>query len=59
MIVVADSSPLIVLVKVDLIEILPTLFERIVVPASVAAELIHSRRPKRVQDYFQAFNPLA
>jgi predicted nucleic acid-binding protein len=39
MLVVADSSPLIVLLKIDLIQVLPSLFETIVIPPQVAAEL--------------------
>jgi predicted nucleic acid-binding protein len=54
MIVVADSSPLIVLVNIDLIEILPALFKRVTVPLSVADELVNSHRPSKVRDYFSA-----
>jgi predicted nucleic acid-binding protein len=52
MIVVADSSPLIVLVNTDLINVLPTLFSRIVIPLSVSQELMSTHRPEKIRDYF-------
>jgi len=39
MLVVADSSPLVVLVKIEFIELLPRLFGSVVIPAEVGAEL--------------------
>ena len=49
MIVVADSSPIIVLVAVGRIDILPAQFDRIVVPPDVAAELSSPKRPESVR----------
>jgi len=48
MIIVADSSPLIVLVKIEQIGILPALFGKIIIPPAVARELSSARRPKAV-----------
>jgi predicted nucleic acid-binding protein len=52
MLVVADSSPLIVLVQIGHIEVLPKLFGQIVIPPAVAAELRSSHRSERVREYF-------
>jgi predicted nucleic acid-binding protein len=50
MLVVADSSPLVVLAKTELIQILPQLFGEVIVPAEVAAELRHSRFPELIRN---------
>jgi predicted nucleic acid-binding protein len=52
MLVVADSSPLIVLVQIGHIEVLPKLFGQIVIPPAVDAELRSSHRPEPVREYF-------
>lgn len=44
MIVVADTSPFVVLVNIGCIDLLPGLYDRVVVPPEVVAEL---RSPKR------------
>ena len=54
MIVVADSSPLIVLVNIGCIRILPDLFGEVVIPPQIAAELADARRPQAVQDFMGA-----
>jgi predicted nucleic acid-binding protein len=51
MIVVADSSPLIVLIRIGHIEVLPRLFGEIIVPPEVLAELRHSIRPQAVHEF--------
>ncbi len=51
MLVVADTSPLIVLINIDQIAILPKLFERIVVPPDIVAELAHPNRPADVRSF--------
>ncbi|HVX84784.1 MAG TPA: DUF3368 domain-containing protein [Phycisphaerae bacterium] len=53
MIVIADSSPLIVLVNIQCVDLLPLLFKRILIPPAVARELLHPRRPSAVRNYFQ------
>ena len=54
MIVVADSSPLIVLVNIGHIRVLPELFGEVVIPPQIAAELADARRPQAVQDFIAA-----
>ena len=52
MLVVADSSPLIVLVNIAHIDVLPKLFGHIVIPPAVDRELLNNRRPELVRNYF-------
>lgn len=49
MIVVADTSPLRYLVLIQHIDILPTLYGRVIVPPDVIAELAHEHTPAMVQ----------
>jgi predicted nucleic acid-binding protein len=51
MIVVADSSPLIVLVNIGHIEILPALFGEVFIPPQIAAELSEAKRPHPVRNF--------
>jgi predicted nucleic acid-binding protein len=51
MLVVADSSPLILLVNIGHIDLLPTLFGEVIVPPEVSAELHQSNRPRAVRDF--------
>lgn len=51
MTVVADSSPLVVLVTIRHIEVLPTLFQHVVIPLEVASELASRKRPQVVRDF--------
>ncbi len=51
MIVVADSSPLIILINIGQIGILPELFGDVVIPSQVSAELRQSNRPQAVNDF--------
>ena len=55
-VVVSDTSPLHYLVQCDCIAILPTLFQSVVIPPAVAAELRHPNTPKEVSTWF-ASNP--
>ena len=57
MIVVADSSPLIVLVNIGCIRILPELFGEVVIPPQIAAELADANRPQAVRDFIGAKPP--
>ena len=52
MIVVADSSPMIVLIEIGHIGVLPKLFQQVIVPPQVLAEVVRSRRPQAVRDFF-------
>jgi predicted nucleic acid-binding protein len=49
MIVVADSSPLIVLVKIKHLDVLPKLFGNVAIPPAVAGELAARERPAAVR----------
>src|SRR5215212_6248550 len=49
MLVVADTSPLRYLVVIQAIELLPLLYERVVVPQAVLTELQHPRSPREVR----------
>jgi len=51
MLVVADSSPLIVLIDIGHIAVLPVLFGEVIVPPEVVAELDQPRRPQAVRDF--------
>ena len=51
MIVVADTSPFVVLVNIGCIDVLPGLYGRVVIPPEVAAELHSPKRPKNVRDF--------
>ena len=51
MIVVSDTSPLNYLVLIGHIDILPTLFGRVIVPPIVLLELQHSRAPATVRKW--------
>ena len=53
MIVVADSSPLIVLVNIGHTEVLPALFREVVIPPQIAAELADAKRPQVVQEFIR------
>jgi predicted nucleic acid-binding protein len=54
MLVVADSSPLIVLINIGHHGILPRLFEEIIAPPQVLAELGAPSRPKPVREFAAA-----
>ena len=54
MIVVADSSPMIVLIEIGHVDVLPRLFGEVIVPPQVLAELLQSNRPQSVHDFFAA-----
>ncbi len=49
MIVVSDASPINVLIRIGLIDILPSLYRQIVIPSMVAAELAHPRAPDAIR----------
>lgn len=51
MIVVADSSPLIVLVKLQRADLLASLFGTVLIPTQVASELSSPRRPSSVRTF--------
>ncbi len=51
MLVVADSSPLVLLVNIERIDILPILFGQVFVPPEVSTELRHPNRPQVVREF--------
>ena len=51
MIVVADTSPFVVLVAIGHVDVLPTLFTEVLIPPPVASELASPKRPKEVRDF--------
>jgi predicted nucleic acid-binding protein len=50
-IVVSDTSPLNYLVLINAVDLLPTLFGEVFVPAAVMTELQHPKAPARVQEW--------
>ena len=55
--VVSDTSPLHYLVECDAIEILPALFQQILIPPTVQRELQHPRTPARVRAWAGSLPP--
>lgn len=51
MLVVADSSPVNLLVRVGAVEALPRLFTEVAIPPQVRAELLHERTPDAVRAF--------
>jgi predicted nucleic acid-binding protein len=51
LIVVADTSPLHYLVQIDQIQLLPRLFEKILIPSVVSDELRHPSAPEVVRSW--------
>ncbi|ETX03155.1 MAG: hypothetical protein ETSY1_01025 [Candidatus Entotheonella factor] len=54
MLVIADSSPIHYLLLIGHIDILPSLYGRIIIPDIVTAELQHQRAPEIVRDWIEA-----
>lgn len=57
MIVVADTSPFVVLVAIGHVDVLPTLFKELLIPPQVALELASSRRSQEVSAFIAAPPP--
>lgn len=49
--VVADSGPIRYLVVIGLVDVLPQLYKRVVLPAEVVVELTHPNAPAEVQNW--------
>jgi predicted nucleic acid-binding protein len=56
-IVVADAGPLHYLVLIDSADVLPKLFDHVLVPFAVRDELIHSSAPEKVRDWILEVRP--
>jgi len=54
MLVVSDASPLNILIRTGHIDVLPNLFARVAVPASVAEEMSRSATPAIVREWITA-----
>ena len=54
MLVVADSSPLIVLINIGHINILPDLFGNVIIPPEVAGELAQEKRSQPIRAFIAA-----
>lgn len=54
LLVVADTSPLLYLVQIGEIDVLPQLFERVVIPVAVHEELCHASTPVTVRTWAHA-----
>jgi predicted nucleic acid-binding protein len=54
MLVVADSSPLIVLTNIGHLDILPKLFDQVLIPPETASELAQSNRPIAVRGFIRS-----
>jgi predicted nucleic acid-binding protein len=54
---VADTSPLNYLVLIGAIDVLPHLFEAVIVPGAVEAEMLHARAPAAVRRWAAAPPP--
>lgn len=52
--VVADTGPLHYLVLVGAIDVLPRIYDRVIIPNSVLAELVHPHAPVAVRKWFTA-----
>jgi predicted nucleic acid-binding protein len=49
MIVVSDASPVNVLMRIGYVDVLPILFQSVIIPPAVASELSHSSTPEVVR----------
>jgi predicted nucleic acid-binding protein len=49
--VVADTSPLCYLLLIDQIDLLPLLFERVLIPKAVAAELTPTAADRKLREW--------
>ena len=56
-VVVADAGPLHYLILVDCAEILPKLFDRVLIPSAVRKELSHCYTPAKVADWMRVSKP--
>ena len=54
MLVVADTTPLRYLIVIQAIDVVPSLYERVVIPQAVRTELQHPRSPREVRAWLAA-----
>jgi predicted nucleic acid-binding protein len=53
MLVVSDASPLNVLIRISLVELLPVLYERVMIPQAVASEMGDPAAPQAVREFIR------
>lgn len=51
MVVVSDTTPLNILIRIELIDLLPSLFGDVIVPPAVIAELRHVNTPSMIREW--------
>ncbi len=49
--IVSDNSPLSLLIQINQIAVLPELFDQVIIPSEVAAEMNHVKAPERVRSF--------
>lgn len=54
MIVLSDTTPLHYLILIGHVDILPALFQTVIIPEAVASELVHPKAPEVVRNWFAA-----
>jgi predicted nucleic acid-binding protein len=54
MLVVSDASPLNVLIRISLVEVLPALYARVMIPEAVASEMGDPAAPRAVREFINA-----
>jgi predicted nucleic acid-binding protein len=57
--VVSDTSPINYLIRIGAIEVLPNLFDKILIPPAVLSELRHPSTPRAVYNWADALPPWA
>jgi predicted nucleic acid-binding protein len=53
MLVVSDATPLNILIRIGQVDVLPQLFEKVVIPPAVARELSHPNTPESIYEWFR------
>jgi len=54
MLVVSDSTPLNVLIRLEYVDVLGALFKRVIVPGAVEEEMSHAQTPVKVRRWLAA-----
>ena len=57
LIVVSDATPLNILVRTDMVDLLPKLYARVCIPPAVESELSHARTPAPVREWLRSKPP--
>lgn len=54
MIVVSDATPLNILIRINLVDVLPQLYGKVVIPTAVRSELSHPKTPLAVRQWIES-----